>query len=122
MSNVGKAIHSLTDSYSHSLKFSENSKIFYEILPYDGTVSYLYSRMPMTLHISPAICQSFINAILDSLKSRKWSEAITDDLLLFLWIKKIHMANLKDLLKALLKNGLKYYLRNVRFFRNSYMW
>ena len=37
----------------------------------------------MGLNISPAIWQSYINAILDCLQSRKSCEAIMDDLLLF---------------------------------------
>ena len=63
--------------------------------------------MPMGLNISPSIWQSYINAILDCLQSRKYCEAIMDDLLLFTPSKRSHMAKLEDLLKALLKNGLK---------------
>ena len=50
---------------------------------------------------------SYINAILYCLQSRKYCEAIMSDLLLFTPTKKSHIANLEDLLKALLKNGLK---------------
>ena len=49
----------------HSLRLSENSKKYCGILPYFGSTSYLYQRMPMGLHISPSIWQSYINAILD---------------------------------------------------------
>ena len=63
--------------------------------------------MPMGLNISPSLCQSYINAILDSLQSTKYCEAIMDDLLLFTLMKKSHIAKLEDLLKGLLKNGLK---------------
>ena len=38
---------------------------------------------------------------------QKYFEAIMDNLLLFMPTKKSHMAKLGDLLKALLKNGLK---------------
>ena len=41
------------------------------------------------------------------LQSRKYCEAIIDDLLLFMPTKKSHIAKLEDLLKALHKNGLK---------------
>ena len=58
-------------------------------------------------NISSSIWQSYINAILDCLQSRKHWEAIMDDLLLFTPSKKVHIAKLEDLLKALLKNGLK---------------
>ena len=61
----------------------------------------------MGLNISPSIWQSYINAILDCLETRKHCKAIMDDLLLFTPTKKAHMAKLEDLLKALLKNGLK---------------
>ena len=63
--------------------------------------------MPMGLNISPAVWQSYINAILSCLSSRKYCEAIMDDLLLFTPIKESHFAKLEDLLKALCKNGLK---------------
>ena len=61
----------------------------------------------MGLNISPSILQSYINAILECLQSRKHCEAIMDDLLLFTPSKRAHMVKLADLLKALLKNGLK---------------
>ena len=35
----------------HSLRLSENSKRYCGILPYFGSVSYLYQRMPMGLNI-----------------------------------------------------------------------
>ena len=65
--------------------------------------------MPMGLNISPSIWQSYTKAILDCLQSRKYCETIMDDLLLFTPSKKSHIAKLKDLLKALLKNRLKIY-------------
>ena len=63
--------------------------------------------MTMGLNISPSIYQSYLNIILDCLKSRKYCEAIMDDLLLFTLTRKSHIAKLEDLLKALLKTGLK---------------
>ena len=48
----------------------------------------------MGLNISPAIWQSYIIAILDCLQSRKYCEAIMDDLLLFTPTKKSHFAKL----------------------------
>ena len=93
----------LKDAF-HSLRLTENSKRYCGILPYFGSVSYLYQQMPMGLNISPAIWQSYINAILDCLQSRKYSEAIMDDLLLFTPTKTSHFAKLEDLLKALHKN------------------
>ena len=55
----------------HSLRLSENSKRYCGILLYFGSPSYLYQRMPMGLNIPPSIWQSYINAILDCLQSRK---------------------------------------------------
>ena len=73
--------------------------------------------MPMGLNISPSIWQSYINAILDCLETRKHCEVIMDDLLLFIPSKKAHMAKLEDLLKALLKHGLKISLKNCQLFK-----
>ena len=81
-----------------------NTVAFYHILV---VLSYLYQRMPMGLNVSPPIWQSYINTILNCLESRKYCEAIMDDLLLFTPSKQMHMRKLEDLLKALLKNGLK---------------
>ena len=73
----------------------------------------------MGLNISPWIWQSYINAILDCLQSRKYCEAIMDDLLLFTPSKKSHIAKLEDLLKALLKNGLKISPKKSQLFRTE---
>ena len=54
----------LKDAF-HSLRLSENLKRYCRILPYFGSTSYLYQRMPMGLNISPSIWQSYINAILE---------------------------------------------------------
>ena len=80
----------LKDAF-YSLRLTKNSKRYCRILPYFESTSYLYQRMPMGLSISPAIWQSYINAILDFLQSRKYCEAIMDDLLLFTPIKKKHL-------------------------------
>ena len=75
--------------------------------------------MPMGLNISPSIWQSYINAISDCLQSRKYCEVIMDDLLLFTPSKESHMDKLEDLLKALLKNGLKISPKKCQLFRTS---
>ena len=75
--------------------------------------------MPIGLNISPSIWQSYINAILDCLQSKKCCEAITDDLLLFTPSKGAHMAKLEDLLKALLKNGLKISQKKCQLFKTN---
>ena len=95
----------LKDAF-HSLRLYEQSQKYCGILPYFGSASYLYQRMPMGLNVSPPIWQTYINTILNSLQSRKYCEVIMDDLL-FTPSKKAHIAKLEDLLKALRKNGLK---------------
>ena len=69
--------------------------------------------MPMGLNISPTVWQSYINVILNCLSSRKYCEAIMDDLLLFMPSKESHFYKLEDLLKALCQNGLKISSKNV---------
>ena len=80
----------LKDSF-HSLRVSENSRKYCGILPYFGSTSYLYQRMPMGLNLSPSIWQSDINVILDCLLNKKYSKAIMDNPLLFTPLKSSHM-------------------------------
>ena len=54
----------------YSLRLLQNSKRYCSILPYFGSTSHLYQRMPMGLNISPSLWQSYINTILDCLQSR----------------------------------------------------
>ena len=108
----------LKDAF-HSLRLSENSKKYCRILPYFGSTSYLYQRMPMGLNISPSIWQSYINAILNCLQSKKYYEAIMGDLLLFTPSKNSHITKLEDLLKALLMNGLKISPKKCQLFRTN---
>ena len=103
----------------HSLWLSEKSQKYCGILPYFGSASYLYQRMPMGLNVSPPIWQTYINTILNSLQSRKYCEVIMDDLLLFTPSKKTHIAKLQDLLKALRKNGLKISPKKCQLFRTE---
>ena len=42
-----------------------------------------------------------------------------DDLLLFTPLKRVHMAKLEDLLKALLKNGLKISPKKCQLFKTG---
>ena len=74
----------------------------------------------MGLNISPSIWQSYINTILNCLETRKHCEAIMDNLLLFTPTKKAHMAKLEDILKALLKNGLKILPKKCHYLRQNY--
>ena len=108
----------LKDAF-HSLRLTENSKKFCSILPYFGSPSYLYQRMPMGLNISPPIWQSYINTILNCLQNRKYREAIMDDLLLFTPTKATHFEKLEDLLKALHKNSLKISPKKCQLFKTD---
>ena len=85
----------LKDAF-HSLRLTESSKKYCGILPYFGSASYLYQRIPMGLNISPVVWQSHINAILSCLSSRKYCEAIMDALLLFTPNKQSHFEKLED--------------------------
>ena len=73
----------------------------------------------MGLNVSPPIWQSYINTILNCLENGKYCEAIMDDLLLFTPSKQLHMRKLEDLLKTLLKNGLKISPRKCQLFRKE---
>ena len=106
----------------HSLQLSEKSQKYCGILPYFGSASYLYQGMPMGLNVSPSIWQTYINTILNSLQSRKYCEAIMDNLLLFTPSKKVHMDKLEDLLKALRKNGLKISPKKCQLFRTEFQY
>ena len=102
----------------HSLQLKENSKKFCCILPYFGSPSYLHQKMPMGLNIFPTIWKSYINAILSCLQSRKYCEAIIDDLLLFTPMKASHFDKL-DLLKVLHKKGLKISPQKCQLFKTD---
>ena len=109
----------LKDAF-HSLRLTESFKKYCGILPYFGSASYLYQRMPMGLNISPMVWQLYINAILSCLSSRKYCEAIMDDLLLFMPNKQVHFEKLIDLLRALCKNeNLKISPKKCQLFKTE---
>ena len=102
-----------------SLRLSENSRKNCGMLPYFGSSSYLYQRMPMGLNISLSIWKSYINVILNCLQSKKHCKAIMDDLILFTPSKESHINKLEDILSALLKNGLKISPKKCQLFKTS---
>ena len=57
----------------------------------------------MGLNISPSIWQSYNNAILNCLQSKKNFEAIMDDLLLFTPIQKILYHKIRRFIKSIIK-------------------
>ena len=109
----------LKDAF-HSLRLSENSRKYCGILPYFGSSCYLYQRIPMGLNISPSIWKSYINAILDCLQSKRYCEAIMDDIILFTPSKESHMNKLEDILSALLKTGLYISPKKCQLFKPAY--
>ena len=78
----------------------------------------MYQRMPMGLNIFPAIWQSYINAILDCLQSRKYCEAIMDDLLLFTPTKTSHFAKIRRFAKGIMQKWTKNITKEVPTFPN----
>ena len=105
-----------------SLRLTERSKKYCGIFPYFGSASYLYQRMPMGINISLAVWQSYINAILNCLTSRKYCEAIMDNLLLFTQSKEAHYYKLEELLKALCKNRLKISPKKCQLFKTEWQY
>ena len=75
--------------------------------------------MSMGLSSSPSTWQSDINTILECLQRRKHCKAIMDNLLLCTLLKRAHMVKLQDLLKALLKNGLKISPKSVSYLKQN---
>ena len=73
----------------------------------------------MGLNISPSIWQSYINAILDCLQSKKYCEAIMDGLILFTPSKESHINKLEDILSTFLNNGLKVSPKKCQLFKTS---
>ena len=109
----------LKDAF-HSLQLSEKSQKYCGILPYFGSAFIFISEDAYGIKCFPTnMADMYINTILNSLQSRKYCEAIMDDLLLFTPSKKAHMDKLEDLLKALRKNGLKISPKKCQLFRTE---
>ena len=107
----------LKDAF-HSLKLTEKAKDFCGILPYFGSPHYRYEVMPMRLHISPCKWIEYINYVMENMTHKQNFIAIMDDLLIHSK-KKSHMARIADLLKALVKHGLKLSPKKCQFFRTE---
>ena len=61
----------------------------------------------MGLNVSPLIWQSYINTILNCLESRKYCEAIMDDLLLFTPFKQMHMRKIRIFTEGLAQKWIE---------------
>ena len=109
----------LKDAF-HSLRLSDQVKKFCSILPYFWKCLIYLSENAYGIKYISLYLATDINAILDCLETTEHCKAIMDDLLLFTPSKKAHMAKLEDLLKALLKNGLKILPKSVNYLRQNY--
>ena len=69
----------------------------------------------MSLHLFGKLTKTILNC----LESKKYCEAIMDDLLLFTPSKQFYMTKIEDLLKALLKNRLKISPKKCQCFRKE---
>ena len=107
----------LKDAF-HSLKLTDKAKDFCGILPYFGSPHYRYEVMPMGLSISPCKWIQYINYVMENMTHKQNFIAIMDDLLIHSK-KKNHMARIADLLKALVKHGLKLSPKKCQFFRTE---
>ena len=107
----------LRDAY-HTLQLSKESQQYCGITPYYGSDTYIYQRMGMGLSVSPAIWQTFINKVLDSIKERKHHLVIMDDCLIHSDFKS-HITHLKALFQALITNGLKISPKKCQFYKTK---
>ena len=96
----------LKDAF-HSLRLLENSKKYCGILPYFGSTSYLYQRMPMGLNISPSIRQSYINAILNCLQSKKKTVKQSQMISIVYSLKEFSYDKTRRFLKSIIKEWIE---------------
>ena len=99
----------------HSLRLTEKAKDFCGILPYFGSPHYKYEVMPMGLSISPCKWIEYIGYVMENMSHKHNYIAIMDDLLVHSK-KENHLDRIIDLLKALIKHGLKLSPKKCQFF------
>ena len=107
----------LKDAF-HSLRLTEKAKDFCGILPYFGSPHYKYEVMPMGLSISPCKWIEYIGNVMENMSHKHNYIAIMDDLLVHNK-KENHLDRIVDLLKALIKHGLKLSLKKCQFFKTE---
>ena len=73
----------------------------------------------MGLNISPSIWQSYINAILNCLQSKKYCEATMDDLLLFTLLKSSHIAKLGRFIESIVEEWFENIPKDEIFIRDK---
>ena len=102
----------------HSLRLTEKAKDFCGILPYFGSPHYKYEVMPMGLSISPCKWIEYIGYVMENMSHKHNYIAIMDDLLVHSK-KENHLDRIIDLLRALIKHGLKLSPKKCQFFRTE---
>ena len=75
----------------------------------------------MGLNISPSIWQSYINMILNCLQSKKYCEAIKDDLLLFTSSKRSHIDELGRSTKSIIEEWTKDFSKEMSNVQNKFI-
>ena len=108
----------LKDAF-HSKRLSESSKKYCGITILWKCLIFIPKNALWDSLFPPLIWQTYINTILNCLESRKYCEAIMDDLLLFTPPKHAHMKKPEDLFKVLFKNGLKISSKKCQLFRKE---
>ena len=107
----------IKDAY-HSLRLTEKSKEYCEILPYFGSPIYRYEVLPMGIACAPQIWMDYITLILSELEDKKKYIAIMDDLLIHS-TKMAHWKLLEKLLRSMCKNGLRLSPKKCQLFKTK---
>ena len=122
----------LRDAY-HTLRLDEESQQYCGITPYSGSPSYLMTRLPMGLSISPAVWMQFITKVMTEIQTEKDQElqktdpntvkvatkhhlAVMDDIIVHSKMTD-HVTELIRLFKVLIKYSLKILPKKCQFFR-----
>ena len=105
----------IKDAY-HSIRMTEKSKEYCEILPYFGSPIYRYEVLPMGIAFVPQILMDYITLILAELADKKKYISIMNDLLIHS-TKVAHWKLLEQLLKSMCKNGLRLSPKKCQLFK-----
>ena len=111
------SVYDLRDAF-HTLFLEKDSQKYCGVTPYYGADTYYYQRMGMGMSCSPGIWQQFINKIQQELPHKERYKIIMDDILIFSkW--ETHWQDIMDLLKVLIKYGLKISPHKCQLFRTK---
>ena len=103
----------------HSLPLTPEAKELCGILPYFGSPQFRYEVLPMGPAISPQVWIDFIENILSSMPNRQDYIVIMDDLLIH-GLKGNHLDRLEALFKAMIKHGLKLFMKQLVYMGNVF--